>query len=220
MRRAVRAAPRARAVLLGPLPGRLEPPDASDPPADAGALGWTITAMRETIEPAAAGRRLGPGARVRGDQRGRLVGHHGRRHPGALPPGHLRRRAGRAGSRPSGRSPKARSAGCGSSGTGWATTRITPTSSSRAEPGLGRHPARRGLDLAIGARARASAPAERGREWEMTRYRAYQAQLAEQPVGETFTQAADFLGLVAEGQPQPRLGGMPRLDGSTRSPSW
>ena len=40
---------------------------------------------------------------------------------------------------------------------------------------------------------------ERGREWELTRYRAYQAQLAGHPVGETFTQAADFLGLVAEG---------------------
>ncbi len=40
---------------------------------------------------------------------------------------------------------------------------------------------------------------ERGREWELTRYHAYQAQLAGRPVGETFTQAADFLGLIAEG---------------------
>jgi hypothetical protein len=40
---------------------------------------------------------------------------------------------------------------------------------------------------------------ERGREWELTRYRAYQAQLAGHSVGETFTQAADFLGLIAEG---------------------
>ena len=37
------------------------------------------------------------------------------------------------------------------------------------------------------------------REWEMTRYRAYQAQLAGHPVGETFTQATAFLGLAAEG---------------------
>src|SRR5207253_10419299 len=29
----------------------------------------------------------------------------------------------------------------------------------------------------------------RAREWEMTRYRAYQAQLAGQPIGETFSQA-------------------------------
>ena len=40
---------------------------------------------------------------------------------------------------------------------------------------------------------------ERGREWELTRYRAYQAELAGRPVGETFTQATAFLRLVAEG---------------------
>ena len=40
---------------------------------------------------------------------------------------------------------------------------------------------------------------ERGREWELTRYRAYQAELAGHPVGETFTQATAFLRLVAEG---------------------
>jgi hypothetical protein len=40
---------------------------------------------------------------------------------------------------------------------------------------------------------------ERGREWELTRYHAYMAQLAGHSVGETFTQAADFLGLIAEG---------------------
>ena len=38
----------------------------------------------------------------------------------------------------------------------------------------------------------------RGREWELTRYRAYQAQLAGHPVGETFTLATAFLSLVAE----------------------
>jgi hypothetical protein len=37
------------------------------------------------------------------------------------------------------------------------------------------------------------------REWEMTRYRAYQAQLAGQPVGATFRRAAAFLRLAAEG---------------------
>jgi hypothetical protein len=40
---------------------------------------------------------------------------------------------------------------------------------------------------------------ERGREWELTRYRAYQAELAGHPVGETFTLATAFLRLVAEG---------------------
>jgi hypothetical protein len=39
----------------------------------------------------------------------------------------------------------------------------------------------------------------RGREWELTRYRAYQAQLASHPVGETFTRAEAFLRLVAAG---------------------
>lgn len=36
------------------------------------------------------------------------------------------------------------------------------------------------------------------REWNMTRYRAYQAQLAGQPVGATFRRAAAFLRLAAE----------------------
>ena len=39
----------------------------------------------------------------------------------------------------------------------------------------------------------------RAREWEMTRYRAYQAQLAGQPIGETFRQATAFLNLAANG---------------------
>jgi len=38
-----------------------------------------------------------------------------------------------------------------------------------------------------------------GREWEMTRYRAYQAQLAGHPIGKTFIRAAAFLRLAAEG---------------------
>jgi hypothetical protein len=37
----------------------------------------------------------------------------------------------------------------------------------------------------------------RGRAWEMTRYRAYQAQLAGHPIGEIFGQAAAFLQLAA-----------------------
>ena len=39
----------------------------------------------------------------------------------------------------------------------------------------------------------------RAREWEMTRYRAYQARLAGQPVGETFSQATAFLCRTVEG---------------------
>jgi hypothetical protein len=39
----------------------------------------------------------------------------------------------------------------------------------------------------------------RAREWEMTRYRAYQAQLAARPIGETFSRATAFLRLAVEG---------------------
>jgi hypothetical protein len=38
----------------------------------------------------------------------------------------------------------------------------------------------------------------RGQEWEMTRYRAYEAQLAGHTIGETFGRAVDFLKLAAE----------------------
>jgi len=39
----------------------------------------------------------------------------------------------------------------------------------------------------------------RGQEWEMTRYREYQARLAGQPIGETFARAAAFLRLASGG---------------------
>jgi hypothetical protein len=39
---------------------------------------------------------------------------------------------------------------------------------------------------------------ERGQEWEMSRYREYQARLASRPVGETFRRAAGFLRLASE----------------------
>ena len=38
-----------------------------------------------------------------------------------------------------------------------------------------------------------------GQEWEMMRYRAYQAQLAGHPLGETFTEPVAFLQLATEG---------------------
>jgi hypothetical protein len=38
----------------------------------------------------------------------------------------------------------------------------------------------------------------RGQDWEMARYRAYQAQLAGHPMGETFSRAVAFLRLAAE----------------------
>lgn len=38
----------------------------------------------------------------------------------------------------------------------------------------------------------------RAREWEMTRYRSYQAQLAGHPIGETFGRATAFLHLAVE----------------------
>jgi hypothetical protein len=45
----------------------------------------------------------------------------------------------------------------------------------------------------------------RAREWEMTRYRAYQAQLAGQPIGETFSRTTAFLRLAAEGSSLSRI---------------
>jgi hypothetical protein len=41
----------------------------------------------------------------------------------------------------------------------------------------------------------------RGQAWEMTRYRAYQAQLAGHTIGETFGRAAEFLKLAAANAP-------------------
>jgi hypothetical protein len=41
--------------------------------------------------------------------------------------------------------------------------------------------------------------APRGRTWEQARYRAYQAYLAGQPIGQTFGRAAEFLNLAATG---------------------
>jgi hypothetical protein len=41
--------------------------------------------------------------------------------------------------------------------------------------------------------------APRGRTWEQARYRAYQAYLAGQPIGQTFDRAAEFLNLAATG---------------------
>ena len=38
----------------------------------------------------------------------------------------------------------------------------------------------------------------RGQEWEMTRYREYQAWLADHPVGEIFGRAAAFLRLASD----------------------
>jgi hypothetical protein len=58
----------------------------------------------------------------------------------------------------------------------------------------------------------------RGQEWEMTRYREYQAWLAAQPVGETFRRAAAFLrraaaGCLTHSEPAGRGG----ADGARRS---
>lgn len=40
----------------------------------------------------------------------------------------------------------------------------------------------------------------RGQDWELTRYQAYQAQLARRPIGDTFRRAAGFLRAAAAGQ--------------------
>jgi hypothetical protein len=42
-----------------------------------------------------------------------------------------------------------------------------------------------------------TSPSPRGQDWELTRYQAYRSRLAGQGVGQTFRQAADFLKLAA-----------------------
>jgi hypothetical protein len=148
--------------------------NASDTPAEGGALGWTITAMRETID------RL---LRARGSDRPHafavvseavwwvtMVGHEAaerRAIEGTF--GGLRFVRNQMGYyldhadfiQP----------GRGALAT-W-TWRSLP------EPGLDSLPAR-------------------GQEWELTRYREYQAWLANQPVGDTFRLAAAFLRRASE----------------------
>jgi len=55
----------------------------------------------------------------------------------------------------------------------------------------------------------------RGQEWEMTRYRAYEAQLAGHTVGETFGRAVDFLKLAAEQASPAAEAGAHDADGAT-----
>ena len=54
-----------------------------------------------------------------------------------------------------------------------------------------------GLDLEAGSEPALESLPPRGQAWEMTRYRAYQAQLAGHTVGETFERAVAFLELAA-----------------------
>lgn len=164
---------------------------ASDPPAEAGALDWTITAMRETIDRLLRARAWDrPHAfaviseavwwvtlvdatlvRYHPDAYDAVLARYGPAERGVIEGtfGGLRFVRNRMGYyadhaefiRP----------GVGGLIAAW-TWRPLP------EPGLAWLPAR-------------------GQEWEMARYRQYQAQLAARTVGETFKRAADFLGQAA-----------------------
>jgi len=68
----------------------------------------------------------------------------------------------------------------------------------RPAPAARRWP-HRGLDLGVSTRTALGSLTPGAREWDMTRYRAYQAQLAGQPVGAIFRRAAAFLRLAAKG---------------------
>jgi hypothetical protein len=57
----------------------------------------------------------------------------------------------------------------------------------------------------------------RGQEWEMTRYRAYEAQLAGHTIGETFGRAVDFLKLAAEQAGPAAEAGARQADGAAVS---
>jgi hypothetical protein len=165
--------------------------NASDTPAEGGALGWTITAMRETID------RL---LRARGSDRphafavvseavwwvtmvdATLVRYHPDAYDGVLA-GHeaAERRAieGTFGGLRFVRNQMGYyldHADFIQPGRG---ALATWTWRSMAEPGLDSLPAR-------------------GQEWELTRYREYQAWLADQPVGDTFRLAGAFLRRASE----------------------
>ena len=167
--------------------------NASDPPAEGGTLGWTITAMRETID------RL---LRAREWDRphvfaviseavwwvtmvdATLVRYHPDAYDGVLA-GHeaAKRRAieGTFGGLRFVRNQMGYyldhadfiQPGRGAAIAAW-TWRSLP------EPGLDSLPAR-------------------GQEWEMTRYREYQARLADRAIGEIFGRAAAFLQLASDG---------------------
>ncbi len=165
--------------------------NASDPPAAGGALGWTITAMRETIDRLLRARAMDqPQAFTVISEAvwwvtmvdATLVRYHPDAYDGVL----------------AGHAAAERQAIEGTFG-GLRFVRnqmgyyldhaefIQPASGAIAawtwrplpEPGLDTLPAR-------------------GQEWELTRYREYQARLAGQPVGETFRRAAAFLRRASE----------------------
>jgi hypothetical protein len=135
VRHVVHAAARARAFLLGPLPGAVEPPLRGRHPARYQRAGLVHHRDARDYRAALPGRRLGPGRRLRRD------------------PADLVQPL--------------------DSGAGIAAWTWKPV----PEPALG-------------------ALAPRGRTWELTRYRAYQAQLASRTVGEIFTHAVAFLDIA------------------------
>jgi hypothetical protein len=176
--------------------------NASDPPAEGGALGWTITAMRETID-----RLLRAGGWDRPHAfavvseavwwvtmvDATLVRYHPEAYDGVLA-GHdaaerrvieetfgglrfVRNQMGFYLDQADFIEPQPGRGGAGNPG---GPGRIAAwTWRSLPEPGLDSLPAR-------------------GQEWEMTRYREYQAQLAARPIGETFRRAAAFLRRASE----------------------
>jgi hypothetical protein len=174
---------------------------ASDPPAEAGALGWTVTATREAIDRLLRARRLDqPHAFAAISEAvwwvtlvdATLVRYHPDAYDAALAGfgaaerrvveetfGGLRFVRNWMGYHADHADfiqphPQSGSPGAGSIA-GW-TWRSLP------EPVL------------------ASLPA-RGQEWEMTRYRDYQARLAGRPISQTLRRAAAFLNLASEGSP-------------------
>jgi len=193
MRRALRAAPRARAVLLGPLPGGVEPPPCGRHPGRRQRAGLVHQRDAGDHRPALPGQWLGPGRRLRRDQRGRLAGNYRRRRPDPVPPETYSRVLARL-------DPGQR--------------RITEDTFAglrfvRNQMGYHTHPADfiqpldRGPGIAAWTWKPVPEPAfaalpPRGRDWEITRYQAYQAQLAGRAIGEIFTQATAFLDIAAD----------------------
>jgi len=151
---------REHASFCWPLPGRVDGNGLTPAitPAEGGALGWTITAMRETSDRLAARQGWERTHAFAGSAR-RSGGHHGRRHIGA----YTRTatdgvagwsEAGRLGDRGNLRRP------CGSLRTSWATTGPRRIHQART-----RRPRGWNGGTLPGAEA-GLLPARRGREWE------------------------------------------------------
>ena len=197
MRHVVPAAPRARPVLQRSLPGGVEPRNASDSPAETGALDWSITAMQETTDRLL---RVGGWDRANGFAviseavwwvtmvDATLMRYHPDIYSGVLADQAAAERQMTEDTFAGLRFVRNRM--------GYDADPADFIQPLDSRPGAGRIVAWTWRSVPEPALVSLTPNAL---EWEMTRYRAYQARLAGQPIGETIGRATAFLRLAAEG---------------------